>query len=715
MADDWTPVGQLGQTAAVDDWTPVGQPAAPTMGAFPAAGVGAVQGATMNFGDELAGLAAASRSLPDALAGPLLAHPVGAGVRGLFGLARRAYEAATAENDPITGQPVRGDATAAYEAARDRWRATVKQAQTEHPVAYTAGQIGGVAASTAVTPLRGAATIGGRAIGGALTGGAIGGLSGVGEGTDATSRAVGGATGLGIGAGAGAVAPYVVEPIVRGARALAAPAVNSVRGAVNPEAEATRRIGLAATGRRADEGLTQAEFAAEQAAGTPVANVDRLGQEGLALARQATNLSPTAHGTLQDLAQGRYQEIGARLSDWMRGQFHFPDAAARLEAIEQTGRRVNTAAYRTAEQEAVRLNPNGVWSDRLQDLATDQVVRDAMAAAQKKLASRSTLEGVGYRPMQAPARVDDAGQLIMRRGPSGAPAYPDLRFWDQTRKELSQKAQVARRAGANDDAAVFGGLAREINAELDNLVPAYGQARAGAAGFFQARDMVEAGQNFVGASARYGLPEVRRTLATATPQERQLFNDGFASRLIEQLDSKAGAARTTMLNRIQQSRAAQEELELGLGGRAQAQAFLARVRVENIMDRLRGAVQGGSNTYRQIIEGGVGTIGGGAALYDPSSWTGAAGIALALRGGSRFVNQRVAQRVAEQLASPDQQIVERGIQMVARSPRLMQALRAADNWTIRALGANAPRVPQMQAGAPGRAEEDQPQVPRPPQ
>src|SRR3977135_1431100 len=69
------------------------------IGATGAAATGAMQGATFNFGDELAGLAAAGR----AGAKPTAVEPERNTFDTLVGLARLGYERATGKNDPTLG------------------------------------------------------------------------------------------------------------------------------------------------------------------------------------------------------------------------------------------------------------------------------------------------------------------------------------------------------------------------------------------------------------------------------------------------------------------------------------------------------------------------------------------------------------------------------------------------------------------------------------
>jgi hypothetical protein len=635
--------------------------------------------ASFGFLDELEGLARAGGLEPD---DPNVANAIAA-------LAVGSYK-------KFRGDP---EAQKAYEEQVAKSRALTKGLEEQHPYASIGGQVGGALALPAAAAAKGA-TLGARALASGITGAVTGGLTGIGQGEDTTGRVVGGLTGAGLGGTIGAVAPAVVEPITRlGARVLS-PITSRISGALRPEEAATQRIGIAAT--RGPQGLTEAEYAAEQALGTPVAAVDRLGQAGQALARSAANTSPEARAALENVTT-RYQDTGGRLANWLRGQFHYPDAEAQRVAIAEAARTANPPAYRRASQEAAQLHPGGLWDEGFEQIAQAPEVQSAIRKASITGASRAAREG--FTPVGNPFRMDrSTGRMTL---PDGAPR-PTLEFWDQVKQNLDK----VNTREAQD-------WSRVLRERIDELVPTYGEARAGAASFFGARDMLNAGERFVGASTRYRIPETRRILANASPQERQLFNDGYASRLIEALEARGGAARTNMLNRIEQSPAARTELELGLGGRDRTDAFLARMRVESVMNNMRNAL-GNSTTARQLVElglaGGAGGIEYLRAGGDLLHGGGAAALTLALTRGGRYIDQRVATRVGELLASPDQAVVERGIRMIAQNPALMRALESADNRVARVLGASTPRIPQaLQAGAPGRAEGDQPQVPGPPQ
>ncbi len=615
----------------------------------------------------------------------------------------------------LKGDP---EAQKAYDEQVGKSRELSKGLEEQHPTATMAGGLGGAVAlpfAAAARLPKAAAGLTGKALAeaqrlarvraSAITGGVTGALSGVGGGEDTATRVGGGVIGGTVGSTIGAVAPTVIEPIAKAGAQVLRPITNRIAGLRNPKEEAMRRIGLAGSAAKPSQALSEAEYAAAQNAGTPVSVVDRLGVPGQSLARSAANTSTVARADLEDVAARSVNE-GGRLALWLKGQFHH-DAADLQDAITAAARTANPAGYRKAAQEAAQLHPGGLWDEGFEQIAQAPEVQAAIRKASVTGASRAAKEG--FTPIGNPFKMDrQTGRMTL---PDGAPR-PNLEFWDQVKKNLDTLGTRE----AKD-------WSRVLRERIDELVPAYGEARAGAAAFFGAKDMVEAGQKAVNSAGKFELPEMRRVLAKASPEEQKLFNDGYASRMIETLNASP-TQRATMLNRIRGSEAAREELALGLGGKAKAEEFQARMRVEGIMKNLNKALNG-TTTARQLAELG---LAGGAGAVDylavgsDAYHAGATGAAVygLLRTGGRLAGQKIDQRVVEHVAqlltSADQSVVERGIKLAATNPSLMRALENADNRVARVVGSSAPKnIPGMQAGAPGRADENQPQVPGPPQ
>jgi hypothetical protein len=542
--------------------------------------------------------------------------------------------------------------------------------QAEHPiadaVAEAAGGIGatGVAAGTTL----GAQALGltGRTLPQMIARGAASGAA-----IDAADAATRGDNPLAAGA-VGSLVGGLAPPVGRVANAMVGqPVAAMLRGISNPADEAARRV--AGTINRdiqaGDRGLTLQEMQTAQTAGQPVMLMDAGGESTRALARSAANTSPEGRGELNRTIDARFESQSPRMAQWLRQSFHYPDATAQQEALDTVQRTVNRANYARAMRDGDRQ----IISPELERLMGSPAMVAAMQKASTSGKDRAITQGFGA--FNTGVTVEN-GVVNFRRGRNGVPTYPNLAFWDATKRVLDDEASAAARAGRNAEASTIGDLARSLRGELDQHVPTYQAARAGAAHFFGAENALDAGQNFVGASQRFGIPATRRALAAMSPQERQLFQDGYVSRLVQTIE-KTGDRRT-IVNKIDGSPAAREELNVALG-RPRAQEVLGRLHVENIMDLARSAVQGNSTTARQLVELGLAGGVGGYESYqgDPQALMHAALVYGAARG-HRVIDERVAREVARLLVSNNVQQLNRGLRLLTRNQNLMGAIRNAD-------------------------------------
>lgn len=653
---------------------------------------GVAKGVTFNFFDELKGLAEAGGGLD-----PNNPEELATAMAILKGAYRKA-----------TGDP---EADAAYRVGTSQEREKQALRQEQQPAASIGGEIAGGLATAPLTGggvLARGAGLGARTLQAARAGAIQGALSGAGEGDGLADRAGHAATGGAIGGAIGGVASPLMELGARGVGAATREAGRYLFPSI--EARSARIVDNARqSAERVDPGartrLTPAELAA-----TPEATIaDTASEPGRAVARWAANASPEARETLNSMIDPRFVGQAPRIIGWLNNTFHYPNATAQQAAIEQTARTVNRAAY----ARAYRDGSNGLWSPELERLSGS----DAVASAMRRAASNAKDEAVvgGYGAMNPRITFNQSGVMQFNRGPNGVPTYPDLQYWDLVRRELSDAARAATPGSA--EARRLNNFAATMNTELDRLVPSYQQARQGAAQAFGAENALEAGANFI--TSRMANPEARRALAQMSPAERQLFQDGAVSRYIQML-SEIGDRRD-VLNSIANSPAARERLNIAFGTQHRAAEFEAMIRTEQVMNSLRQQVQGNSTTVRQLVEmGAVGTYGGVGAymqgIGDPQTLATTL-IAGAFVGRGRNVDQRVAMRVAEMLVSHDPAILQRGLSIVSRNTRFMDGIRALDNGIGRIggqQGAHAPVPGAVQAGAVGRAEDNQENVPRPP-
>ena len=532
--------------------------------------------------------------------------------------------------------------------------------QKEHPIADAVAEVaGGVGATGGVA----STSLGAQALG--LTGKTLPQMIGRGaasgaviDGLDAGVRGENPITAAAVGGGVGAIAP----PIGRAVNAMVAqPVANALRGASNPTAEAERRVASAMDRdiRNNDRGLTLQEMTDAQAGGQPAALIDSGGETTRALARSSANTSPEGRSTLNRAIDERFASQSPRLAEWLETTFHYPNASAQQDALDRIARTVNRPNYARAYSEGAHLK----FDESLEQISQAPAVQDAIRKTM--VSAKNDAAKLGFTPPKNPFQFDDTGRLKLKTNEDGSVMQPNLQFWDIVKRNLDKTGTPE----AKD-------WARILRDHLDTKVESYGTARAGAARFFGAGDALEAGQNFVGASNKFGIPEARKQLAKMSPDEKQLFQDGYVSRLVETIE-KTGDRRT-VLNKISSSPAAREEMNVALG-RERAGEVEARLRIEGIMDLARPAVQGNSTTARQLTELGLAGGVGGYESYqgDPQALVKAALVYGAARG-HRVIDDRVAKEVAKLLVSTDVRQLQKGVRLLSRNQNLMGAIRNAD-------------------------------------
>lgn len=204
--------------------TPQGAPAPPPIGAMAASNIGARQGLTFNFGDEIM-----------------------AGLTTPIEMAIGAYTGADA------GKGFSERVSAAYGRGLEQERALLSQAQTQNPIATTIGNVGG-GLVTGGQLMKGGATLlkGGGGAGsmigrGAAEGALYGAVAGAGEGDSANDRIARALMSGGIGAAAGGALGAVGSALAgRNSRA-AVPAIEELRAAKDAAYRAVDDAGIVFT------------------------------------------------------------------------------------------------------------------------------------------------------------------------------------------------------------------------------------------------------------------------------------------------------------------------------------------------------------------------------------------------------------------------------------------------------------------------------------
>lgn len=654
------------------------------IGAGESAARGLLEGASFGLGPAIAGVIGAgmSREEREELArmqerGEFHEDPAAALAKLVKGLGRLGYDHLIA---PALGVKPDASATDAYQAERKRALDLQESAAEQNPKSYIGGQLAGAIATPAMGAIKGASTLGRvahAAKSGAVTGGLYGTGEAVSEGKDLPDVLMEGAKGVGTGAAFGGLGSGIIE----GAGKVAKRVGNIVRGAHDPEAEAARGIlgqmSADATS-PAGMGIDREAYQAAKRSGMPVTLMDMGGQGTRDLGRGAANLSPRAMAALEtataERLEGRPQRIHGAIHRIFGGGL---DAKLDQEAIKAKARLINRPRYASA----YRAGDRPIWSPEMERLSGSPAVQAAIKSAITTGKDKAIKDGFGA--FNPGVRVTQDGKLILGRTKSGVPTYPNIQFWDYVQRDLKDMATKVE-GRENDKAATLNGLHHDLNAELDKLVPEFKSARQGAHAFFKAEDASEAGRKFVMMNA--DPREAKRALASMNPGERELFARAFADELAQSVLKTSNTMGT--IKRAFTSPLAREKIETALGP-VRAKELETMLRAEVIAQRTRDAL-GNSTTARQqqIIQalksGGHGIAGAGAVGaieafkdtdYDPKSILGTALIIGALRHGAHKIDMRVFRHIGEMLASENPAVLRKGVQAVARSPQLFNALR----------------------------------------
>lgn len=565
-----------------------------------------------------------------------------------------------------------------YEDNLRRGREVTTAAQAENPKSRFAGTVTGNVGAMAGL---GATATGARLLG--VTGPnllARAGMSGLSSGliSGADTAVRGGSAEEVVGSGAiggaiGGAIPIVGAGVRRGLEAVGDtvyPFINSIR---NPAQEAQRRVGMAITRDAASNPgmvMNQADEAVAAANNIPLANVDRGGETTRALARSVANQSPESRASIENLANDRFGAQSQRAVQFVRrltgGN---ADDLAYQESIRQSARAANAPAYNAAYRAP---EAQQVFTPRIQQLMQSPSFRRAVDRVPAKSADRGAVSGA--RAIPNPFQTNSRGDYVLRRGANGTQVTPSLEFWDHVQRNLRTFGDKAARAGDNTTASELRALREALNGELDTAVPAFQTARRGAAAFFGADDAVDAGRQF--AISPKTIPEATRAFQRFTAPERRAFATGYASELIDRI--KASPDRSNVINSVFRNQSARESMELVFGPQ-RAREVEAYVRVEDLVDRLRGTM-GNSTTARQLVELGIG--GGAGYAFTGGDWKGAL-TGAALARGTRFVGQRADARVMEQVArlltQDNQGSLRLAVQQAARNPAYMGALETLGN------------------------------------
>jgi hypothetical protein len=484
---------------------------------------GARSGATFNWGDELAGLSAAS-PIPGQSGQP----DVNA-IDTILGALRLGAENVAPS---VFGQA----GHQAQQAMAEKVRAENAAAQEAHPNAYLGGELGGGVASAAVAPMltpfkvAPAANVVARAIPAAanlaLTGGVYGGVAGAGG-------AEGGIGDRATGAASGAYGGAVLGPIVGGAANMASGigrgAANQVRAFTNPTAIADRLI-AAVTGHQGDAADLPAiiqRMRDAQAQGQQLTLGDVAGPNTQALAGQVLRNPGEARGPAREFVTGRQEGTdpftpNAADTQGARVTQSAGNVLSHQGLIDTTD---NLIAKRAADSqplyEAAHIKPINYDTNEGQQLlaALDRIPPQAKNNANRLLAvSNEGGNQVIWKKMQ-----DGIFQMV---------PVPNTRRFDYIKRGLDDliEKQRGKTGRYNEYGRALIRLKNEILGHLDNLVPEYKAARDMFAGHSELLDAMKEGKDIW--APGYTPEKLAKTLQGMSDGEKKMMGVGAADALL---------------------------------------------------------------------------------------------------------------------------------------------------------------------------------------
>lgn len=461
----------------------------------------------------------------------------------------------------------------------------------------------------------------------------------------------------GVGAGLGAA--------IRAGARKAQPLIGAL---TQPVKEAERRFGSAVQ-RDIDANpemtLRPADIAVAEQSGIPLVNADKGGETVRALARSVANQSPEARAVIDKTASDRFAGQAGRAVNFVRriagGNV---DDLAYQQSLKDMADAVNKPAYEAANNAP---GAQAVFTVDLQELMQSPAVQKAISMTKTRGADMAAI--AGQKPVVNPFRQDAKGTWKLVQRANGTLAVPNLAFWDQVKRNLDGMIGKAQRSGDREKVSVLMQLKSKLVNSLDDAVPEYAQARRGAAAFFGAENALDAGKNF--ANATRSLPEAQQAFTAMKPAEQKAFRVGYASEIIDKI--KDARFRANVIDQAFGS-PAKREMFATVFGPQKARELEAYIRVEDLADKLRGAL-GNSTTARQLMELGIGA--GSGAILTGGDWKGALTGAALVKGakmlGSR-ADDKVLQELARLLTTGDDAALQRAVNQASLSPVWMDGL-----------------------------------------
>ncbi len=472
-----------------------------------------------------------------------------------------------------------------------------------------------------------------------------------------------------------------IKPYAKAAGALTAGlgagAVQAVRHAAQAETGAASTLGRAME-RDADtpDALLQRLAHARQI--RPEATLaDVAGENTRGIVERVAQTPGAGHQMVVPNLTTRQQGQMARMSDDL--QTLLGDRRSAHQAVQETMAQRAQAADPLYRQ-ALADGDVAVWSPELERLSSSPTVRAAMQGAVRTWRDNAIADSYGA--MNPGALVDRGGQLSFLRGQ--VPVFPNLQFWDYTKRIIDNQIGAALRAGQNSKARTLTRLVQQLRGELDQQVPSYRAARNSWEGPSNYLEAVEDGRGIL--SKAIGAEEMRANFRNLSEAQQEAYRLGAISAIRGKMgNDPAAMANMTKYLRSPEMR---EKVAAMMPTPEAAQAWRQALEYEIRSSELTGRALGNSATARRLAlkedaENLLGEVMSGALISGATTVHGAT-VGLLKRAflvGPRKLRDKIMSRsdalLAELLTTPQEPEGLRGAMQPQSRPSVMSPMAGA--------------------------------------
>lgn len=268
----------------------------------------------------------------------------------------------------------------------------------------------------------------------------------------------------------------------------------------------------------------------------------------------------------------------------------------RQSAVQATQETMAARAHAATPlyQQTYQDGDHAIWGPELERLSSAPSVQSAMRGAVRIWRDNAIADGYGA--MNPGAVVDRGGQLSFLSGK--VPVFPNLQFWDYTKRLLDDQVNAAVRAGQNQKARSLTMLTQQLRQSLDAAVPSYRAAREAWGGPTQYMSAIEEGRNIL--STKIGAEELHSQLAGMTEAQREGYRIGAVSAIRGKMgNDPAKLADLTKYLRSPETRA---KIAALMPTPEAAEAFENALDFEVQLSTLTGQALRGSQTARRLAE-----------------------------------------------------------------------------------------------------------------